>query len=190
MKLLKSNPWHLLTLFGVGALIALAWTDTAQAQDAPPPGTVVTIEGTTTLRWQAPSQNVDGSPLTDLGGYRIWFGRESRTYEAPLDVVDGSATNWGFSIPIADETDVNWYFAMTAYDQDNPAPGFQEGDPDATPPVVGDSESAYSNEVLKVLTVTFTNTAPPAAPQLLDVEMNLTCTTDSQFVTCEVSVSN
>lgn len=127
------------------------------------------ISGTTTLRWQAPTQNVDGSPLTDLAGYRIYYGLESRNYTGMIDTVDGSATNWSFSIPVSDVSQIQWYFAMTALNAD------------------GD-ESAYSNEVLKTLTITVVNNAPPDAPFLESVDMILTCTSDNQYVTCTVEV--
>lgn len=39
-----------------------------------------THPGSVTLQWQPPTENVDGTPLTNLAGYRIYVGTESRTY--------------------------------------------------------------------------------------------------------------
>jgi hypothetical protein len=33
--------------------------------------------GTATLSWEPPTENADGSPLTDLAGYRLYYGRNS-----------------------------------------------------------------------------------------------------------------
>ncbi|MDZ7670049.1 MAG: hypothetical protein U5Q16_11745 [Gammaproteobacteria bacterium] len=32
------------------------------------------------IRWQAPTQNEDGTPLNDLAGYVIYWGTQSREY--------------------------------------------------------------------------------------------------------------
>jgi hypothetical protein len=40
-----------------------------------------------TLHWTAPTTNTDGSPLTDLAGYRLYYGNSSGSYShyIPLD---------------------------------------------------------------------------------------------------------
>jgi hypothetical protein len=78
-----------------------------------------------TLNWQAPTENVDGSALTDLAGFRIYYGSGSRDYSDMVDVVDTSAVTETLNLISGD-----YYVAMTALDQDG-------------------NESAYSNEVLK-----------------------------------------
>ena len=77
------------------------------------------------LSWVAPNENVDGSELTDLGGYRIYYGTESRAYSDMLEVGDPSATNQTLNLSSGD-----YYIAMTALDREG-------------------NESTYSNEVLK-----------------------------------------
>src|ERR1700693_3523611 len=37
------------------------------------------MAGTATLTWTAPTTNVDGTPLTDLTGYRIYFSQSALT---------------------------------------------------------------------------------------------------------------
>ena len=78
-----------------------------------------------TLRWQAPAQNVDGSPLTDLAGYVIYWGRNSRTYTDSFTINSPSVTQWEATMAAGD-----YFFAMTAFDSQN-------------------DESGYSNEILK-----------------------------------------
>jgi hypothetical protein len=78
-----------------------------------------------TLRWDAPTENVDGSPLTDLSGFRVYYGGGSRSYDGSIEVADPMATELVLNISPGTS-----YFAVTAYDAD------------------GD-ESALSNEVSK-----------------------------------------
>jgi hypothetical protein len=77
------------------------------------------------LSWVAPTENVDGTPLTDLDGYRIYYGTSSRNYGVPEDIGDIAATSISIEVPSG-----SYYVAMTAMDADG-------------------NESGYSNEVLK-----------------------------------------
>lgn len=42
--------------------------------------------GTATLTWTAPTTNVDGSPLNNLAGYRIYYGTQSGNYSNSIVV--------------------------------------------------------------------------------------------------------
>ncbi len=79
------------------------------------------------LRWQAPTQNVDGTPLTDLAGYVIYWGTSSRNYTGSHTINSATVTEWEATMAAG-----SYYFAMTAFDSEN-------------------NESGYSNEVLKVI---------------------------------------
>ncbi|MEW6586171.1 MAG: hypothetical protein AB1442_11250, partial [Nitrospirota bacterium] len=46
----------------------------------------------TTLSWQAPATNEDGTPLTDLAGCKVYYGTVSRNYTQSSDV--GEATSY------------------------------------------------------------------------------------------------
>lgn len=87
----------------------------------------VTVLGTVALRWQAPTENVDGSPLTDLAGYRIYYGSDSRSYGNTVEVLDPGSTEASFTAPSGD-----YYVTMTALDAEG-------------------NESAYSNEIVKAV---------------------------------------
>ena len=81
--------------------------------------------GLATLTWNAPATNTDGTPLTDLSGYKIYYGTASGNYSQTIDV--GGIT----SSTVSNLTDgTTYYFAVTAYDTSG-------------------NESAYSNEVSK-----------------------------------------
>ena len=62
-----------------------------------------------TLEWDAPQANVDGSGLTDLAGYKIYYGTSSDIYTQYIDV--GNTTN----STIDNLSAGIWCFATTAY---------------------------------------------------------------------------
>jgi len=79
------------------------------------------------LSWTAPTENVDGTPLTDLAGYRVHWGTARRNYSQSTRL-DG-ANNRQYAINLAPGT---WYFAVTAVN-------------------AAGEESAYSGEVSKTV---------------------------------------
>ena len=88
--------------------------------------TTVTVQ-LASLSWDAPTENVDGTPLDDLAGFNLYWGAASRSYGVPVALSDPNTTS--YSIELAAGT---YYFAMTALDLDG-------------------NESAFSNEVSKVI---------------------------------------
>jgi hypothetical protein len=63
-----------------------------------------------TLSWTAPTQNVDGTALTDLASYIVGYGDRTGTYTTTLDVVDPGSN----SVVIEGFAPGNWYFAIKA----------------------------------------------------------------------------
>ncbi len=63
-----------------------------------------------TLAWDAPTTMTDGSPLTDLGGYKVYYGTSTRNYTASIDVGNFTTASLGNISP------GTWYIAVTAYD--------------------------------------------------------------------------
>ncbi len=68
--------------------------------------------GSVTLMWDAPTTNADGTPLTDLNGYKIYYGTSSGSYGTPINVSDVNATNY----TVDSLSSGTWCFAITAYD--------------------------------------------------------------------------
>ncbi len=67
--------------------------------------------GTISLAWDAPTTNSDGSPLTDLAGYYIYYGTASGVYGVPVDAKNVT------SYTLAGLTPGQTYFiAVTAFD--------------------------------------------------------------------------
>lgn len=132
-----------------------------------------TIEasGTIGLTWVAPTENEDGSELTDLAGYVIHWGRESGTYTNTLAVHDASRTTATLQLE-TDRAETPYYFVMTAVDEDG-------------------NVSQYSNEVLKLLVITVQDNTPPGAATLsTEIEFTLeSCVVVSNpSATCTVTL--
>jgi hypothetical protein len=47
-----------------------------------------------TLSWLPPTENADGTPLTDLAGYKIRYGQEPRSYETVINVSSAGLTTY------------------------------------------------------------------------------------------------
>lgn len=70
-----------------------------------------TALGSATLSWQAPTQNTDGSTITDLAGYRIVYGTSAGALNRIIEVTNPSVTSY-----VVDQlASATWYFAVKAY---------------------------------------------------------------------------
>lgn len=67
--------------------------------------------GTATLTWTAPTQNTDGSALTDLAGYKIYYGTSPTTMTTVVTISNATATTRTISTLGVG----TWHFAMTAF---------------------------------------------------------------------------
>ena len=68
--------------------------------------------GSATLSWIAPTTRTDGSPLTDLSGYKIYYGQMSGIYDYQIVI-----KNPGLSSYVVENLAAgDWYFALSAYD--------------------------------------------------------------------------
>ena len=53
--------------------------------------------GTASLSWLAPTQNTDGSPATDLAGYRVYHGIAADALDEIFQVPGASSTSYTVS---------------------------------------------------------------------------------------------
>lgn len=70
-----------------------------------------TAPGTVTVSWLPPTQNVDGTALTSLAGYRVRYGKSPTTLTTVVTVPDAGTVNsviQGLSAGV-------WYFTVTAF---------------------------------------------------------------------------
>ena len=66
--------------------------------------------GSVTLSWLPPTQNTDGSPLSNLGGYRIHWGTAQGSYTNSATI-----SNAGLSSYVVDQlTPATWFFVVSA----------------------------------------------------------------------------
>jgi len=80
------------------------------------------------LSWTAPTENVDGTALTDLAGYTVHWGTGSRSYSQTAELNGANSTQY----QVNDLASGTWYFAVTARN-------------------AAGAESAYSGEVSKTV---------------------------------------
>lgn len=66
-----------------------------------------------TLSWQAPTENVDRSPLVDLKGYMVHYGAKSKAYSATIQVANPGLTTF----VVQNLAPGKYYFAVTAYNR-------------------------------------------------------------------------
>lgn len=87
-----------------------------------------TALGAATLSWNPPVENQDGSPLTNLAGYRVYYGTSPGNYGTTIQI-----DNPGVSSYVVENLAPNtYYFASTAFNTDG-------------------LESTFSNEVSKTV---------------------------------------
>jgi len=61
--------------------------------------------------WTPPTLNSDGSALTDLSGYRVYYGNSPNNYDYTITIDNPHLTSFEIDdLPVAD-----YYFVMTAY---------------------------------------------------------------------------
>jgi hypothetical protein len=94
------------------ALLAGCHEDPTGVSTTPATGLALpTGTGTATLSWEAPTTNTDGAPITDLAGYRIYYGTDANNLTANVQV--GSV---GLLTYVIDDLGAGtWYFAVKAY---------------------------------------------------------------------------
>src|SRR5208283_4138058 len=86
-----------------------------------------TFAGQASLSWTPPTTNTNGTALTDLAGYTVYYGTASGNYTQNVNV--GNVTTYTVSSLAAGTT---YYFAAAAFDSSG-------------------NQSAYSNEVSKTI---------------------------------------
>jgi hypothetical protein len=67
--------------------------------------------GSASLSWTAPTQNTDGTPVTDLAGYHIYFGTSVGALNSLIDVPGAATTEF----EISNLSSGTYYFIVVAY---------------------------------------------------------------------------
>jgi len=77
----------------------------------PPPPPKVATTSSITLGWIPPTQNSDGSPITNLAGYKIHYGTTPSDYSQTIALANAGLTRY----VVDNLTSGTYYFAITAY---------------------------------------------------------------------------
>ena len=79
-----------------------------------PTGPVTSCGSTATLSWTPPTTRTDGTALTNLAGFNIYYGNSPTGLAHELNVPNAALSTYVISNLPAD----TYFFAMTAYDSD------------------------------------------------------------------------
>lgn len=78
---------------------------------APAPAPRPVSAGTATLDWTPPTENTDGSTLTNLAGYTVYYGKSPNSLTASVKVSNPGLSAYTLSnLPSG-----TWYFSVTSY---------------------------------------------------------------------------
>jgi hypothetical protein len=75
---------------------------------------VTTVNGVATLDWLPPTENSDGSALTNLAGYTVYYGTSPDNLAQSVKVSNPGLTAYA----VTGLSSGTWYFAVTAYSAD------------------------------------------------------------------------
>lgn len=81
-------------------------TGAQSSSDTPQP-----VEESADVTWEAPTTNTNGSALTDLAGFRVYYGTSPSSLTQTADVPSAGATDY----VVQGLTAGTWYFAVAAY---------------------------------------------------------------------------
>jgi hypothetical protein len=98
---------------GVYAGIVIAVSDNKDSASLPAFSITVSqpTNGSATLSWTPPTQNTDGSTLSDLAGFRIEYGSAPGALSQTIEVANPSVATY----VVTGLTSGSWYFAVRAY---------------------------------------------------------------------------
>jgi hypothetical protein len=102
---------YLLRLLTATLLIAAAGGCSQVQTTTSTPDTQI-ASGSATLTWDAPTTNTNGSLLTDLAGYYIYYGSSADALTQMATLNDAQA----ISYVVDGLTPGTWYFAVQAFD--------------------------------------------------------------------------
>ena len=112
--------WLKAQFFGCAVLLAACGGGDGQATDSTPTGPTSapapspsTGSGSAKLSWAAPKTNADGTTLTDLAGYRIYYGTTSGSYSKSVTIADP----WATTYTVDNLSASTYFFVIRAFDR-------------------------------------------------------------------------
>ena len=86
-------------------------TSSSSTSSVAAPSATGTGSGSATLVWSPPTENTNGSMLTNLAGYRIYFGSSASALTEVIDVKSAGITSYVVDKLVSG----TYYFALSAY---------------------------------------------------------------------------
>ena len=71
-------------------------------------------QGSVSLSWQAPTRNTDGSTLSNLAGYKIYYGTAEGNYTEEVRIDNPGLTTY----VVENLSPTTWHFVATAFNED------------------------------------------------------------------------
>jgi Putative Ig domain len=101
---------------GMSSKVTISAKDAANSASIGPFTIVVTApaNGTASLSWSAPTDNSNGSPITGLAGYNIYYGTDPSNLTKSIDVAGATTTTY----VVTGLTAGTYYFAVAAYNSE------------------------------------------------------------------------
>lgn len=98
---------------GTYSNISIRVSDGKASRSLPAFGITVadTVNGSVTLTWTPPTENTNGSALTNLAGYRIYYGTSSSSLSQTIQVSNPGTASY----VIGNLAPATWYFRVRAY---------------------------------------------------------------------------
>jgi hypothetical protein len=90
----------------------------ADGQASLPPFSIAVTQsasGSATLNWTPPTENTDGTPVTNLSGYRIYYGNSAAAINESIQVANAGIATY----VVSNLSPGTWYFEVRAYNAAN-----------------------------------------------------------------------
>lgn len=91
--------------------VSVSTQGTSPGTQTSTPGPVTKATRNVEVSWSAPIRNTDGSALTDLAGYRVYYGTSPGSLSQSVDVPTAGA----IAYVVQGLQTGTWYFAVAAY---------------------------------------------------------------------------
>lgn len=100
-----------LILSGCGGGPSSSSTPVSLSSSSSIPAPASAKQGSATLTWTAPTENSNGSALTDLSGYHVYYGTSASSLTNVINITSPSTVTY----VVTGLGTGTWYFAVAAY---------------------------------------------------------------------------
>jgi len=94
-----------------GSGTSTSTASTSSSTSSSSPSVTASGNGTATLTWIAPTQNTNGTEVTNLAGYTIYYGTDASSLSNTITVAGSTTTTY----VVSGLTPGTYYFAVSAY---------------------------------------------------------------------------